>query len=127
VVVETNVAVPGTTVILRALASWATRPRVWPRRRPCVAHGGEVGRDGAELDAVFRGVFLGKDQLLARVQQRLARDAADVEAGAAERGAFFHEGDPEASLRGAKGAHIPPGPAPSTIRSKEDSGMGKIV
>src|SRR5690606_27700227 len=48
---------------------------------------GEIEFDGAELDAVFGCVLLRPDEMLARVQQGLTRYAADIEAGAAERGA----------------------------------------
>ncbi len=43
---------------------------------------------------------------LARMQQRLGGDAADIEAGAAMRGALLDHGDLHAQLRGADGADI---------------------
>jgi hypothetical protein len=55
---------------------------------------------------MLAGVLPGPYDVLARVEQRLARDAADVEAGAAERGALFHERDLEPELRRAKSADI---------------------
>ena len=68
--------------------------------------GGEIGLDGAEFDARFGGVVFRPGVLLAAVEERLAGNAADVEAGAAERGAFLDEGDLQAELLGAEGAHI---------------------
>ena len=43
------------------------------------------------------------------LQQRLGRDAADIEAGAAQGLTLFHAGDLHAQLRGADGAHIAAG------------------
>jgi hypothetical protein len=59
---------------------------------------------------VFGGVRAsGEDDVLGGVEQGLARNAADVEAGAAEGGAFLDERDLEAELRGAEGAHVAAG------------------
>ena len=46
---------------------------------------------------------------LRRLQQSLGRDAADIQAGAAQRFTLFHAGDLHAQLRGADGAHITAG------------------
>jgi hypothetical protein len=43
------------------------------------------------------------------MKERLGGDAADIEAGAAERGAPFHERDLETELRGSEGANITAG------------------
>jgi len=53
---------------------------------------------------------------LGRTQQRFGRDAAPVEADAAEMLAF-DDGRPEAELRGANGGDVPPGPAPMMTTS----------
>ena len=66
----------------------------------------EVDGDRADLDSVGGGVVLGEGQMLGGVQQRLARDAADVEAGAPESGAFFHQADLEAELGRAERADV---------------------
>jgi hypothetical protein len=55
------------------------------------------------------GVALGEGDVFGGVEEGLARDAADVEAGAAEGGAFLDERDLEAELGGAEGAHIAAG------------------
>src|SRR5271168_3318433 len=49
-------------------------------------------------------------KLLGRVQQRLGRDASDIEAGAAERGAALDTRHFHAELGGADGADIAAGP-----------------
>jgi len=67
---------------------------------------GEVELDRAELDAVFGGVVLCPHEVLAGVQQGLAGDAADVEAGAAERGTLVDQSDLQAELRRAERAHV---------------------
>jgi len=43
------------------------------------------------------------------VEQGFARDAADVEAGATQGGAFFYDGDVEAELSGTEGADVAAG------------------
>jgi hypothetical protein len=48
-------------------------------------------------------------KVLAQLKQRLAGDAADVQAGAAKGGAFFDKSDLETQLRGAEGAHVTAG------------------
>ena len=57
------------------------------------------------------------------MQQRLRRDAADVEAGAAEGGALLDAGDLHAELRGADGADIAAG-AGADDDDIEDSAIG---
>ena len=74
---------------------------------------GEHGRDvEAELlgadDAVVLGV-LHMAPGLRRVEQGLGGDAADVEAGAAERGILLHEGYLEAELGGLDGGDVATG------------------
>jgi hypothetical protein len=72
-------------------------------------HRRQVDLDRTELEAVFGGVLLGEDDVLGGVEQGLARDAADVEAGAAEGGALLDERDLQAELGGAEGAHVAAG------------------
>ena len=48
---------------------------------------------------------------LGRVQQRLRGNAADVEAGAAERCALLDHGDLQPELAGADGANVAAGPS----------------
>ena len=70
---------------------------------------GDVGRDGADPDAVVGGVVAGEDELLGGIEERLARDAAHVEAGPPEGGALLDQRDLEAELRRAEGADIAAG------------------
>ena len=62
-------------------------------------HGAEVELDAADLDAVLGHAVLRLLEQVRRVQQRLGGDAADVEAGAAERAALVDAGHPHAELR----------------------------
>ena len=71
--------------------------------------GGEVEFEPGQLDAALSGMELRPGVVFAEVEQRFCRDAADVEAGAAEGGAFLDEGDLETELRGAEGAHVAAG------------------
>ena len=64
-------------------------------------HGVEVGFDAADLDAVVGELVGGRLEVMRRLQQRLRRDAADVEAGAAERRPLLDAGHPHAELRRA--------------------------
>jgi hypothetical protein len=70
---------------------------------------GEVEFDGAEFHAVFGGVLLREDVVFGGGEEGFARNAADVEASAAEGGAFLDEGDLEAELGGAEGADVAAG------------------
>ena len=63
--------------------------------------------------------------MLAGVEQRLAGNAADVEAGAAERGAFVDERDLEAELRGAKGADVAAGAGADDDEVESSQGKGR--
>ncbi len=74
-------------------------------------HGRQVERHVADLDAVLRQRMLRLGEMLRRLQQRLRRDAADIEAGAAERGALFDAGDAHAELRRADRRDIAARPA----------------
>ena len=71
-----------------------------------------VGVDAGHVDAVERGAdpellgLAGRVGDLGRVQQRLRRDAADVQAGAAEV-ALLDEPDAQSELGGAEGTGIP--------------------
>lgn len=55
------------------------------------------------------GVGFGEGVVFGGVQQGLGRDAADIQAGAAQGGAFIDEGDLEAELGGAEGANVAAG------------------
>lgn len=55
------------------------------------------------------GVGFGEDELLGGMKQGFTRDAADVEASAAEGGAFLDQRDLEAELGGAEGADVAAG------------------
>ena len=72
-------------------------------------HGRQVQLDRAELDAMTREGVLGFLELLGTGQQRLGRDAADIEAGAAQRLALFDAGRLQAKLCGADGGNITAG------------------
>ena len=64
-------------------------------------HGGQVQFDLADEHAVAGRFLLGKREVVTGVEQRLAGDAADVQAGAAEGLAAFDEGSFQAELRAA--------------------------
>ena len=82
---EANSAAPCTTVTLRCLARPASPPVSRSTTESFHApQRGEVDLRLAERDAVL-GHLLGLADDLRRVQQRLGRDAADVQADAAER------------------------------------------
>ena len=72
-------------------------------------HGGEIELR-LDLDAHGGEAVAGFGVGLARMQQRLGGDAADIEAGAAMRGALLHHGHLHAELRRADGADITAGP-----------------
>jgi hypothetical protein len=63
----------------------------------------------ADDDAEMRQLMAGDLEHFRGVQQRLGRNAADVEAGAAMRLALFDDGDLEPELGGADGADITAG------------------
>ena len=67
---------------------------------------GEVELHVARDDAVRRQLMGEGEVALARLEQRLARDAADVQAGAAERGVLLDAGDAHAELGGADGGDV---------------------
>ena len=71
-------------------------------------HGGKV-EARLHLDAHGGEAVAGLGVSLAGMQQRLGRDAADIEAGAAMGGALLHHRDLHAELRGADGADIAAG------------------
>ena len=72
-------------------------------------HGGEVELRLADLDAHAGERVAGLVEQLGRVQQRLRRDAADIEAGAAEGRVLLDHRDLHAELRRADGADIAAG------------------
>ena len=55
---------------------------------------------------MFGGLLFCKNKMVARGEERLARDAADVETGAAEFLVFFDDGGLESELGGADGGDI---------------------
>ena len=65
----------------------------------------------ADLDAEAGEIVAGRLEQLGGVEQRLRRDAADIEAGAAEGRVLLDDGDLEAELGGADGADIAAGAA----------------
>ena len=69
-------------------------------------HRGEVEPDAVGGDAVVRGVLPHELVVLGRVEERLGRDAADVDAGAAERLVHLDADGGEAELRGADGGDV---------------------
>src|SRR5690606_1250145 len=73
-------------------------------------HGLQVELDLADLDPEAGERVLRLLELLAGLQERLGGNAADVEAGAAERRALFHAGDLEPELRRADRADVAAGP-----------------
>ena len=70
---------------------------------------GKIDARLADLDAHLRKTVAGFLIELRGVQHRFRRDAADVEAGAAEGGAFLDDGGFQPELRGADGADIAAG------------------
>ena len=77
----------------------------WPTTSGFVGlHLGPVDRGRAAHQAHLLEVLMGLVQAVGGVQQRLGRDAADVQAGAAQGLAPLDAGDLQAKLRGADGA-----------------------
>ncbi len=72
-------------------------------------HGREVEADFVEHDAVLGGFFFREDEMVARSEERLARDATDVETGATELRVFFDNGGFESELGGANRADVAAG------------------
>ena len=75
-------------------------------------HGRQVELDAARLDAVHREPLQGVAVELARVEERLRRDAADVEARAAEGAILLDARDLHAELGGTDGGHVASGTRP---------------
>src|SRR4029079_19772510 len=75
-------------------------------------HRWHIEVDLRQDDAVPGALVRGQRIELAGIEQGLARDAADVQAGAAERGAFLDAGDLLAELGGADGGDVPARPGP---------------
>jgi hypothetical protein len=69
-------------------------------------HGRQIERHAVRPDAEGREVLLRLFIELGGMKQRLGGNAADIEAGAAERAALFHAGDLEAQLRRADRARV---------------------
>src|SRR5262249_9064101 len=75
-------------------------------------HRRQVELDAARLDAVDREPQAGVTVDLARVEERLRGDAADVEAGAAERAILLDARHLHAELGGADGGRVAAGARP---------------
>ncbi|MDZ7801230.1 MAG: hypothetical protein U5K81_10630 [Trueperaceae bacterium] len=75
-------------------------------------HGGEVQRDVRDRDAVRLEVVLGFGVALAGLQQGLAGDAADPQAGPAQGGLLLDQPDVQAQLRAADRRNVPAGAGP---------------
>ena len=69
-------------------------------------HGRQVEFDARQFHAVLGEAYASLVVAFARFEQRLARDAADAQAGAAERFFFFDAGDSQAELSAADGGHV---------------------
>ena len=69
-------------------------------------HGREIETHLVEHDAVFGRFFFCKNKMVAGGEKRFARDAAHVEAGAAEFLILFDDGGLESELGGADGGDI---------------------
>ena len=69
-------------------------------------HGGKIERRRADLDAHPAEGMTGLVESLGRMQHRLRRNAADIEAGAAERFFLLDDGNLHAELCGANRADI---------------------
>src|ERR1017187_7918227 len=65
-----------------------------------------VGGNGARPNAMRRGMVPGEHELLRRIEEGLARDAAQVQAGAAQGRPLLDQRHPEPELRGAERAHV---------------------
>lgn len=89
-------------------------------------HGREIDFEIGEREAVVGGVMASEGDVLGGVEEGLARDAADVEAGAAEGGSFVDEGDLEAELGGAESADVAAG-AGADDNEIEGGGSGHEV
>ena len=76
-----------------------------------IEHHGVIQPRILAVDAVFAGV---QEVLpdIGRVQQRFGRDAADMQAGAAQLGVFFDDGGLQAVLPGANRRRVAAGAAP---------------
>ena len=74
-------------------------------------HRRQVELDAAHLDAVPGHAVPGLLEQMRGVQQRLGRDAADIEAGAAERAALLDAGDLEPELGRLDRGHVAAWPA----------------
>ena len=67
---------------------------------------GEIEADLVEFDAVFGGFLFREDEMVAGGEERLARDAADVETGAAEFAVLLDDGGLESELGGTNGRDV---------------------
>ena len=104
------VAVPWTVSILFFFSRKATPSTLpftpWSLKASILARSSLGG--GTSMPMAAKAVP-GLLEALGGVQQRLGRDAADVEAGAAEGGALLDHGHLQAQLGRADGAHIAAG------------------
>jgi hypothetical protein len=73
----------------------------------------EIERNAADLDAhIGEMMFAASSYFSDALQQRLRRDAADIQARAAERLTLFSHGHLHPQLGAADGAHITAGTGP---------------
>ena len=72
-------------------------------------HLAEIEPDVVETDAVLGGFLFREGEMIARREERLARDATDVQAGAAEFLVFLDDRGLQPELRGANRRDITAG------------------
>src|SRR5439155_24685176 len=77
-----------------------------PQHRP------EIERDLGRFDSMFGQFFLRLPKSFTRFEQRLAGNAADSEAGAAQGSFLLHTSDIQAQLRRSNGSSITAGTSP---------------
>ena len=106
---EVNRPVPTTAVTLRWLASPASPPVSRVTTPSFQARSPSTSMVGAPNDSAVLGHLLGLGDHLGRVQQRLGRDAADVEADPAQRAAAVHQDDLFAQVGGPEGGGVAAG------------------
>src|SRR5439155_15362397 len=69
-------------------------------------HGGKIETHTVDFDAMLRGILFRKNEMITRGEEGFARDAANVEAGAAELAVLLDDGGFESKLRGANRSDV---------------------